>query len=88
MNFTTIMSAKEANVLTSEWISVNTEKQIKEKIEKAISIGEYRIVYNFLDDTVETFFVPLLKEKGYILVKNDLAKLPRTYIISWEHIKE
>lgn len=81
--FTTNMSAKEANKQTSAWISVNTEKQIKEKIEKAISVGEYRIVYNFLDDTVETFFVPLLREKGYTLV----AKLPRTYIISWEYIK-
>lgn len=86
MNFT-IMSAKEANEQTSEWIKAHTEEQINEQIKEAIAKGMYRITYNFLSDTVETFYVPLLKEKGYILVKNELAKLPRTYIIGWEHVK-
>lgn len=85
MNFT-IMSAKEANKQTSEWISANTEKQIKEKIEKAISAGEYHIVYNFLDDTSEKYYIPLLKEAGYWCSKNISSALPRSYIIGWSGV--
>ena len=87
MNFT-IMSAKEANKQTSEMVSVNTEKQIKEKIEKAISVGEYRIVYNFLDDSSEKYYIPLLKEAGYQCYESIASKLPRAYIIDWEYVKE
>lgn len=82
MNFT-IMSAKEANEQTSKWIEDHTGEQIKAKIEKAISVGEYSIKYSFLNDIVESTYFSLLKEKGYHLVENGF----RTYIISWGHIK-
>lgn len=86
MNFT-IMSAKEANEQTSKWVKDHTEEQINEQIKEAIAKGEYSINYHFLNRHVEEYYIPFLEKAGYKCLKNEMARLARTYIISWEYVK-
>ena len=83
----TIMSAKEANEQTSKWVKDHTEEQINEQIKEAIAKGEYSINYHFLNRYVEEYYISFLEKAGYKCLKNEMARLARTYIIRWEYVK-